>query len=123
MLARSAASAKASLRRKAFWPTAMRLISSSLISANICKGSGGPTQNSTSVGPAISPTSPSRRNTIPSSGARSTSPSRRIILAAIGRGASEIALQLFVVELELVQHAALLGIVLTAENLAGLDDL
>jgi hypothetical protein len=48
-------------------------------------------------------------------------PLRRIILAAIGRGASEIALQLFVVELELVQHAALLGIVLTAENLAGLD--
>ena len=48
-------------------------------------------------------------------------PLRRVAFAAVGLGAGEIALQLLVVELELVQHAAFLRIVLAAENLAGLD--
>src|SRR5216683_1586823 len=80
---RIAVGQKALLRSEAFWPTAILLISSSLTSATTCIGVGGPTQNSTSVGPAISPTSPSRRSTMPSSGARSTSASMRAFWAAM----------------------------------------
>ena len=66
-------------------PSRVLMMSSSLTSATTRSGFGWPTQNRTSVAlvPAISPTSPSRRSTTPSIGARSTRSPMRSFCAAM----------------------------------------
>ena len=100
------------------------------------------------MGPAISPTSLSRRSTMPSSGALKISEfephllrgnprfgflelgpallvlgTRSVILVAILLGARQIAFELASIDVHLLQRATLLGVVLAAEDLAALDRL